>query len=85
MLISLFSKSFDTNYHIRGFFIESFPLLYCYLYIFDNILIKELPHLYNHIQYLDVPKMAWIGKWIQTLFTICLPFEMNIRVWDVLL
>ena len=85
MLISLFSKSFDTNYHIRGFFIESFPLLYCYLYIFDHILIKELPHLYNHIQYLDVPKMAWIGKWIQTLFTICLPFEMNIRVWDVLL
>ena len=85
MLISLFSKSFDTNYNIRGFFIESFPLLDCYLYIFDNILTKELPHLNNHIQHLDVPKMAWIGKWIQTLFTICLPHEMNIRVWDSLL
>ena len=37
MLISLFSKEFDCNFNLRGFFIDNFPLLKIFLYIFDNI------------------------------------------------
>jgi hypothetical protein len=85
MLISLFSKNFDNNFNIRGFFINKFPLLECYLYIFDHILEKENPEINNHIKKMEIPHEAWIGKWIQTLYTICLPYYLNYRIWDNIL
>lgn len=85
ILVALFSTSFDNNFNIRGFFIDNFPLLNLYLYIFDTILQKELPSLRLHIKELDIPQEAWIGKWIQTLYTICLSNEFNIRIWDCII
>ena len=85
LLISLFSKNFDSNFNIRGFFIDNFPLLKCYLYIFDNLLEKEIPDLKKYISKNEIPHEAWIGKWIQTLYTICLPSYLNFRVWDYIL
>ena len=85
LLISLFSKNFDSNFNIRGFFIDNFPLLQIYLYIFDFILEREIPDLKKYISYNEIPHEAWIGKWIQTLFTICLPSYLNLRVWDFIL
>ena len=85
MLISLFGKNFDNNFNIRGFFINNFPLLECYLYIFDNILEKENSDIYKYIKKLEIPHEAWIGKWIQTLYTICLPCYLNYRIWDNIL
>lgn len=85
MLIGLFSTTYDDNYNLRGFFIDNFPLLECYLYIFDKILENELPELRNHIKVLEIPQEAWISKWIQTLYTICLSNEYNIRIWDCII
>ena len=85
MLISLFSKNFDTNFNIRGFYIDNFPLLSCYLYIFDHILEKENPEFQKFITKLEISHEAWIGKWIQTLYTICFPPYLNYRVWDNIL
>ena len=82
MLISLFSKEFDCNFNLRGFFIDNFPLLKIFLYIFDIILEIEKPDLKKHIFKLDIPHEVWIGKWIQTLYTICLPNYLNYRIWD---
>ena len=85
LLMSLFSKNFDSNFNIRGFFINNFPLLKIYLYIFDNILEKEIPDLKKYISNNDIPHEVWIGKWIQTLYTICLPTYLNLRLWDNIL
>ncbi len=85
ILISLFSKNFDINMNIRGFFIENFPLLQTFLYIFDKILEKEDYSLFNYIKKLNVPHEGWILKWFQTLFTICLPTHINLRLWDYIL
>ena len=85
MLISLFSKNFDTNFNIRGFYIDNFPLLSCYLYVFYHILEKENPEFQKFITKLEISHEAWIGKWIQTLYTVCFPPYLNYRVWDNIL
>jgi hypothetical protein len=44
-----------------------------------------MPSLYNHFQELEIPNEVWIAKWFQTLYTICLPFNVLVRFWDVLM
>ena len=85
MLISLFSNTFEANFNLRGFYMENFPLFECYMFIFDNMIKKEMPELREHILELEIPNEAWIGKWIQTLYTISLPVEINERLWDCLI
>jgi hypothetical protein len=55
------------------------------LYIFDKILEKEENSLFNYIKKLNVPYDGWVLKWFQTLFTICLPSHINLRLWDFIL
>ena len=70
--------------HISGYFQNDFPLLSLNLYIFNLFFQKYLPKLNKHFITLEIPSEIWIGKWFQTLFTICLPFEETCRVWDAL-
>lgn len=82
LLIALFSDTFSSEFGIRGFFSDNFPLLNAYLYVFDHFFEKRLPELKKHFDKLEIPKEVWIGKWIQTLYTICLPIEIGVRLWD---
>jgi hypothetical protein len=84
MMLNLFSETFSDNFGIRGFFTEDFPLLNAYLYVFDHYFEKEFPLLFNHFKELEIPHEVWIAKWFQTLYTICLPFNILIRFWDCL-
>ena len=70
---------------IRGYFLNSFPLLKLNLFVFDNLLKKFYIKIYNHFGLLEIPKELWIGKWIQTLYTINLPFDITCRIWDCLI
>jgi aarF domain-containing kinase len=79
MFLFMFNK---TNLGIRGFFMNNFPLLNLYTYQFDFLFDKHFPSLKKHFEYLEIPKELWISKWIQTLFTICLPLDVLIRLWD---
>lgn len=86
LLMSLFSSKYNFDFDIRGFYIDKFPLLSCFLFIFDTILSKDMPDLYRCIKKMDgLDNGAWIGKWIQTLYTICLPYEVCVRLWDCIL
>jgi hypothetical protein len=84
MMINLFmsNNSFKKKLGVRGFYLNDFPLLHYYMFIFNSIFHKYLPNLKHHFEKLDVPNELWISKWFQTLFTICLPLDVLTRLWD---
>jgi hypothetical protein len=84
MLLNLFSETFSSNFGIRGFYTEEFPLLKAYLYAFEFHFQKKFPKLFKHFKDLEIPDEVWIAKWFQTLYTICLPLTILIRFWDCL-
>jgi len=52
------------------------------MFQFDNLFSRNLPVLKKHFDKLSVPNELWVTKWFQTMFTICLPVEVLVRVWD---
>ena len=86
LLISIFSQSFQkrkrNNFSLRGLFIEEFPLLYFYIFIFDDLLLKYIPELRKHLIGNEIPNDVWIIKWFQTAFTMILPINWSKKLWD---
>lgn len=82
LMQSLFSNTFSDHLGIRGFYVNGFPLLHFYLFVFDDIFKKELSSLYNHFKSMNLPHDSWATKWFLSLFTICLPQQVTVRVWD---
>ena len=69
---------------IKGYFSKDFPLLNNHLKTFNEGFKNLFPKLYSHFKNNDLVNEIWIGKWIQTLFTINLPFEETCYIWDAL-
>ena len=69
---------------IKGYFTKDFPLLKKNLKIFNEGFKILFPKLYCHFKDNDLVDEIWIGKWIQTLFTINLPFKETCYIWDSL-
>ena len=69
---------------INGYFMQDFPLFNYNLYLFNNYFKIFFPKLEKHFKEIELPLELWIGKWIQTLFIISLPFEETCRIWDYL-
>ena len=86
LLISILSQSFikrKKNYfNLRGLFIEEFPLLHFYIFIFDDLLLKYVPDLRKHLIDNEIPNDVWIIKWFQTCFTMILPINWTKKLWD---
>ena len=70
---------------IKGYFTKDFPLLNYNLKKFNNGFSTLFPKLYCHFRDNEIIDELWIGKWMQTLFTINLPFQEACYVWDSLL
>ena len=70
---------------IKGYFSKGFPLLNYNLEKFNKGFTTLFPKLYCHFRDNDMVDELWIGKWIQTLFTINLPYEETCYIWDALL
>jgi len=85
MMLSLLNYTGENNFGVRGFFTQDFPLLKLYLFIFQFFFLKKIPLLKGHFDKLDIPNELWISKWLQTLFTIVLPYDAVKRVWDCIL
>jgi hypothetical protein len=85
LLLSMFSETFSSDsISIRGFYTEEFPILRLYLFQFNHIFEIKLPMLKRHLDDLGLPDDVWLTSWFQTLFTIILPFEYCVRLWDCL-
>ena len=70
---------------IKGYFEDGFPLLKNNNNIFNNYFKELYPKLFKHFQKHDIVNEFWVGKWLQTLFTLSLPYEELNIIWDVLL
>ena len=70
---------------IKGYFEDNFPLLKTNINTFDSHFKELYPKLYEHFKKNDLFNELWVGKWLQTLFTLSLPFEELCHVWDILL
>ena len=86
LLISILSNTFVKRkkniFSLRGLFFEEFPLLYFYLFIFDDLLNKHIPKLRKHLLDNDITNDVWIIKWFQTAFTVILPINWCKKLWD---
>ncbi len=91
ILISLFCENFmlheipslpSVSFPLRGLFSDDFPLLHFLLYIFDIEFEKGFHDLRAHLAELGIPNDVWISKWYQTMFTIILPVDKCMRVFD---
>ena len=86
LLISILSNTFIKRkkniYSLRGLFIEEFPLLYFYIFIFDDLLNIHIPKLRKHLLDNDITNDVWIIKWFQTAFTVILPINWCKKLWD---
>ena len=85
LVLSIFSNTFCDKYGIRGFYMDSFPLLKFYLYVFDLFFNKKMKKLHNKFTEIDFPQECWIGRWLQTLFVHIFPKNALLRVWDCIL
>ena len=70
---------------IKGYFEDNFPLLKTNINIFNNYFKELYPKLYGHFRKNALFNELWVGKWLQTLFTLSLPFEELCHVWDILI
>ena len=72
-------------YDIKGYFEDGFPLLKKNNNLFNTNFKELCPKLYKHFQKHDIVNEFWVSKWMQTLFTLSIPFEELTVIWDVLL
>ena len=60
---------------IKGYYEDNFPLLNKNISIFENYFKELYPKLYAHFKKNDLFNELWVGKWLQALFTLSLPYE----------
>jgi hypothetical protein len=82
LMVSIFSNTYKDNLGMRGFFLKDFPLGNFFVEMFLFLFEKQLPELSNHFLELGVHQEAWVSKWFRTLFTVNLPLEFVMRIWD---
>lgn len=70
---------------IKGYFETGFPLLKKNINLFYKLFSKLYPKLNTHFAKNDVFAQFWVGRWLQTLFTLSLPFDELCFIWDLLL
>ena len=75
----------NTDFLMMGFFEKNFPLLDLYIYVFYELLNREMPQLCLHMKSLAMPDSMWITKWILTVFLYSLPANKVVRIWDYII
>jgi hypothetical protein len=72
-------------FDIKGYFEEGFPLLKKNNNLFNKYFKELHPKLHKHFLKNEILNDFWVGKWFQTLFTLCVQFEELNIIWDILL
>eukprot|EP00011_Vannellida_sp_DIVA3-517-6-12_P005786 CAMPEP_0114628378 /NCGR_PEP_ID=MMETSP0168-20121206/12790_1 /TAXON_ID=95228 ORGANISM="Vannella sp., Strain DIVA3 517/6/12" /NCGR_SAMPLE_ID=MMETSP0168 /ASSEMBLY_ACC=CAM_ASM_000044 /LENGTH=462 /DNA_ID=CAMNT_0001839759 /DNA_START=174 /DNA_END=1562 /DNA_ORIENTATION=- len=73
------------KFDMSGLFMPGFPSLMKCFYIHEQLLLGCMPRLYAHLEAQMVSASMYATKWYTCLYTISLPFNFVVRVWDVLL
>ncbi len=70
---------------LREFFLDGFPKLLMFIFIFREFIKEEYPSIHVKLEYLDIPEEIWIFKWLQTLFFLYMPLAVSVRIIDCIL
>lgn len=75
------------RYLLNGLWSPGFPLLFQCFYQFSALLRKHCPRLSAHLlsQEQPITPELYATHWFMTLFSYNLPFDVVLRVWDILL
>ena len=82
-ILSLPSKKFSLCFE-QCFFL-GFTLLKKYVELFNELLQKNHPELYERVTSIGVISEVWFGKWIMLLFVTNFEFEQCLKFWDIIL
>ena len=73
------------NFKLHGFFQEGMEELKEHIWICKRLIRKVHPKIAEHFERESIPDDLWLFKWIMTLFTMILPSNVLVRVWDLFL
>jgi len=75
------------KYLLSGMWSPGFPLLFQCFYQFSALLKKYCPKLSAHLLGQEIPIVPelYATHWFMTLFSYNLPFDVVLRIWDILL
>ena len=79
-----FLEVLSEDFGLAGFFKENMPHLKKCMYVFKEIFKEKLPSLAEHFEQEGFVEDSWLLRWFMTLFTIILPMNCVLRVWDYL-
>lgn len=68
--------------YMNGYFTPTLSQLRIDAYIIGQLLKDHNPKLAQHLESNDVLPIMYIGQWFLTAFTMTLPWESVLRVWD---
>jgi len=75
----------DQKFLLMGLFEKDLPLLDFYIYVFYELLQKEIPAVFEHLKEQQLPDQMWLLKWFMTMYLYSLPSKYVIKVWDFIL
>jgi len=74
----------EPSYAMRNMFLTGFPALHTAFHCHTQLVKKYLPRLHEHFEHENISSIYYATKWFMTLFLDVLPWELCLRVWDVL-
>ncbi|OAD73610.1 hypothetical protein PHYBLDRAFT_168049 [Phycomyces blakesleeanus NRRL 1555(-)] len=69
--------------YMNGYFTPTLSQLRIDAYIIGQLLHDHLPKLAQHLEANDIMPIMYIAQWFLTAFTMALPWQSVLRVWDV--
>ena len=82
IILAIFSKTYNQNFGMRGFYLENFPLIHVYIKIYENHCKKLFPKFIQHIYKISLPMISWLSPWFQMIFINVFPNDIVLRIWD---
>jgi Rab-GTPase-TBC domain len=80
-----FFISLCEEFNLFDVFSEDMRELHKNLYVFNILFEETFPKLFNHFKSEEIMEDMWIFKWILSLFTSCLPLNIAVRLWDLMI
>ncbi|KAI9596684.1 rab-GTPase-TBC domain-containing protein [Syncephalis fuscata] len=83
MLMQLDEEATTIDQHMAGYYSPNLGKLRVDAEVFEHLLAGHSPMLAKHLDENGVVPLMYVTQWFLTLFTMALPWETVLRVWDV--
>ena len=76
-------KAFLTRYEMRDLYLPKMPGLGKAFYVLLSLMKKFLPKVHTNLLNHGIVPSVYASQWFMTLFAVCFPFEVLVRIWDI--